>query len=124
MEGADEEFYDIPAANFGDKDYNIAVFHKVQIVGRILASGFNVIYFDSDVVLLKDPIPFILPNNVDFRAVTLRSNRTGWTDPALMKRWDSKLSQFQTGQFFLRVGKPAMRFQSGIHYRGMPVSGM
>lgn len=101
---------DVAGANFGDRRYNFVVFHKVQIAGRLLASGFNAIFVDADVVLMQDPLPAIFPNSVDFRAVPLRGNRTGWNDPAEMRRANTKLSQFSTGQFFLRAAPPGLRF--------------
>ena len=40
----------------------------------------------------------------------MRGNRTGWNDPAEMRRANTKLSQFSTGQFFLRAAPPGLRF--------------
>jgi hypothetical protein len=39
---------------------------KVVAVSEVLELGYNVIYLDADIVLLRDPIPFLLRGNADF----------------------------------------------------------
>jgi hypothetical protein len=92
-EGLDKHV-DIVPANFGDRTHNIAMFYKAQLIGRVLASGFNVVFHDCDIVLFQDPIPHILPTTADFRAAPLR--------PGLWPKVSDPL-RVNTGQLWVRT---------------------
>ena len=46
------------SASYTQCDFSF--YREVQLIGRVIASGFNVVFHDCDIVLLKDPIPHVL----------------------------------------------------------------
>ena len=59
--GADEH-----AAGFDSKSFNSMTYKKCKAVYELLELGYNIIFSDTDVVFLHDPVPYLLFQNVDY----------------------------------------------------------
>jgi hypothetical protein len=53
-------------AEFRTKQFNIITNRKMDAVLRILELGYDVIFADVDVVVIRDPMPFFDLNEVDY----------------------------------------------------------
>jgi hypothetical protein len=51
---------------FRTRQFNLIAERKVEGVLHVLRLGFNVLFLDTDVVLLRDPFHFLLFDNVDY----------------------------------------------------------
>eukprot|EP00981_Chlorochromonas_danica_P008689 scaffold2270_cov242-Ochromonas_danica.AAC.3 len=51
---------------FRSKQFNLITARKKEAVHNILQLGYNVLFSDTDVAILQDPIPYLLWKNVDY----------------------------------------------------------
>ena len=51
---------------FRSKQFNLITARKKEAVHDILALGFNVLFSDTDVAMIRDPLPYMLWENVDY----------------------------------------------------------
>lgn len=51
---------------FRSKQFNLITARKKEAVHDILALGFNVLFSDTDVAMIRDPLPYMLWKNVDY----------------------------------------------------------
>jgi hypothetical protein len=51
---------------FRDKQFNLITNRKKDAVHGIMQLGFNVIFSDSDIVIMQDPVPYLIFQNVDY----------------------------------------------------------
>lgn len=54
------------AQEFRSKQFNLITARKKEAVHDILALGYNVLFSDTDVAMVQDPIPLIVFQNVDY----------------------------------------------------------
>lgn len=52
--------------DFRSKQFNLITARKKEAVHDVLDLGFDVLFTDTDVALLRDPFPYMLYNNVDY----------------------------------------------------------
>ena len=71
--GGIQSFYDSTARRidersqkFRSNQFNVISRRKMEAVYRALALKYDVIFVDTDVVLLNDPLPYLRWNNVDY----------------------------------------------------------
>jgi hypothetical protein len=64
MEGADE--ITTVAQEFRSKQFNIITARKKQAVLSIMKLGYDVLFSDTDVALVRDPLPYLFWQNVDY----------------------------------------------------------
>lgn len=51
---------------FRSKDFNLLTAKKKEAVHDIMKLGYSVLFSDTDVVMIQDPFPYLLWNNVDY----------------------------------------------------------
>lgn len=51
---------------FRSKQFNLITARKKEAVHNILQLGYNVLFSDTDVAILQDPIPYLIWKNVDY----------------------------------------------------------
>lgn len=54
------------AQKFRSADFNLITARKKEAVHSILKLGYNVIFSDTDVAMIRDPIPYMMWENVDY----------------------------------------------------------
>ncbi len=54
------------STTFRSKDFNLITAKKKEAVHDILSLGFNVVFSDTDVAMIRDPIPYMMWKNVDY----------------------------------------------------------
>jgi len=54
------------ATEFRSKQFNLITARKKEAVHNILELGFDVLFTDTDVALVRDPFPYLLFNDVDY----------------------------------------------------------
>ena len=54
------------STTFRSKQFNLITARKKEAVHDILSLGYDVIFSDTDVAILKDPTPYLLWKNVDY----------------------------------------------------------
>lgn len=54
------------STKFRDPHFNLITNLKVEIVHDILSLGYDVIFADTDVAIIKDPVPYLIFDNVDY----------------------------------------------------------
>ena len=52
--------------HFRSHQFNIISLRKMEAVYKILQLGYDVIFMDTDVILVSDPIRFLIFENVDY----------------------------------------------------------
>jgi len=82
---------------FGRGDFNLISVRKMEAVYTVLKLGYDVVFLDTDVVLVNDPIPIFVWNNVDYVF-----GINAYCDQRL--EWDFYKSQNEgnTGFYFVR----------------------
>lgn len=53
-------------AIFRSSQFNIITNRKTEAVIAVMSLGYDVIFMDVDIALLRDPLPYLLWNNVDY----------------------------------------------------------
>ena len=51
---------------FRNTKFNIITRYKKKIVTNILSLGYDVLFSDTDVVVVRDPMPYLRFTNVDY----------------------------------------------------------
>ena len=51
---------------FRSKQFNLITARKKEAVHDILQLGYNVVFSDTDVAMIRDPLPYMLWENVDY----------------------------------------------------------
>ena len=54
------------SATFRSQQFNLITARKKEAVHDIIALGYDVLFSDTDVAILRDPMPFLLWKNVDY----------------------------------------------------------
>ncbi len=54
------------STEFRSKQFNLITARKKEAVHDILQLGYNVIFSDTDVAMIRDPIPYMMWENVDY----------------------------------------------------------
>ena len=54
------------ATEFRSKQFNLITAKKKEVVHDILVLGYDVLFSDTDVALVRDPIPYLLWEGVDY----------------------------------------------------------
>ena len=54
------------STSFRSKQFNLITARKKEVVHDILALGYDVIFSDTDVAMIKDPMPYLIWKNVDY----------------------------------------------------------
>lgn len=54
------------SAEFRDKQFNLITARKKEAVRAILAMGYDVLFSDTDVSLMRDPFPYLLYRGMDY----------------------------------------------------------
>lgn len=54
------------STTFRSKQFNLITARKKEAVHDILALGYDVLFSDTDVAILRDPMPYLLWKNVDY----------------------------------------------------------
>lgn len=54
------------SAMYHTHQFHVITTRKLEAVSMVLQSGYDVLFIDTDVVLLQDPFPYILYKNVDY----------------------------------------------------------
>ena len=54
------------SASFRSAQFNIITARKKEVVHDVLELGYDVLFSDTDVALIRDPFPYLLFNNVDY----------------------------------------------------------
>jgi homoaconitase/3-isopropylmalate dehydratase large subunit len=54
------------ATTFRTKQFNLMSNHKLESVLAIMEAGYDVIFTDVDIAIARDPIPFLIWDNVDY----------------------------------------------------------
>ena len=54
------------ASLFRTSQFNLIAERKVEGVAHALRLGFNVLFADTDIALLRDPFQYLIWNNVDY----------------------------------------------------------
>ena len=54
------------STTFRSKQFNLITARKMEAVHDILTLGYDVIFSDTDVAILKDPTPYLMWKNVDY----------------------------------------------------------
>lgn len=85
------------STDFRSKQFNLITAKKKEAVHRVLTLGYDVLFVDTDVAILRNPMPYLLWNNVDYvhslNAVCVKQ-----------ETWDFKRSKEEgnTGFYFVR----------------------
>ncbi|KAJ1437426.1 nucleotide-diphospho-sugar transferase-domain-containing protein, partial [Ochromonadaceae sp. CCMP2298] len=85
------------ATEFRSKQFNLITARKKEAVHDILRLGFDVLFSDTDVALVRDPLPYVVRDNVDY-AHSLNYMCT------VGESWDFHKSKIEgnTGFYFVR----------------------
>jgi len=51
---------------FRSRQFNIISRRKMDAVYKVLELGYDVMFIDTDVILVNDPVPIMIWNNVDY----------------------------------------------------------
>jgi hypothetical protein len=51
---------------FRSKEFNKISVQKMEIVYHLIQMGYNVLFSDVDVLMIKDPIPHMIHSNIDY----------------------------------------------------------
>ena len=54
------------SVTFRSKQFNLITARKKEAVHDILVLGYDVLFSDTDVAMLRDPLPYLLWKNVDY----------------------------------------------------------
>ena len=54
------------SAEFRSNQFNLITTRKKEAVHDILRLGYDVVFSDTDVAIIRDPMPYLLWNNVDY----------------------------------------------------------
>lgn len=54
------------STTFRSKQFNLITARKKEAVHDVLALGYDVLFSDTDVAILRDPMPYLLWKNVDY----------------------------------------------------------
>lgn len=54
------------AASFRSPQFNIITHSKTTYTRTILSLGYDVLFIDLDIIVLRDPVPYLLWRNVDY----------------------------------------------------------
>jgi hypothetical protein len=52
--------------SFRTPQFNLLSFRKIEVVQKILQLGYHVLFSDTDVAMIRDPLPYMLWGNVDY----------------------------------------------------------
>ena len=90
------------AADFRSSQFNLISNKKIEGVYNVLKEGYNAIFIDPDVVMLRDPTPYLFWNNVDY------VHSLNWICPHSNK-WDFYKTDEEgnTGFYFIRSTRAA-----------------
>jgi hypothetical protein len=64
--GSDQASVSGESTTFRSKQFNLITARKKEAVHDILMLGYNVLFSDTDVAMVRDPLPYLLWNNVDY----------------------------------------------------------
>ena len=64
--GSTGPIIDHHSAEFRSDQFNLIVARKKEAVHDILLLGYDVLFSDTDVAIIRDPMPYLLWNNVDY----------------------------------------------------------
>eukprot|EP01036_Dinobryon_divergens_P028204 gene28204-37108_t len=82
---------------FRSKQFNLITARKKEAVHDILKLGYNVLFSDTDVAMIRDPLPYMLWENVDYV-----HSLNYWCNVG--EKWDFHKSKVEgnTGFYFVR----------------------
>lgn len=66
LTGADSSDVTSLPQEFRSKNFNIITAKKKEAVHKILNLGYDVLFADTDVAILRDPLPYMIWENVDY----------------------------------------------------------
>eukprot|EP01041_Mallomonas_annulata_P001843 gene1843-3576_t len=66
-------------SGFGGKNFNLIGCRKMEAVAAALALGYNVLFSDVDIAMLRDPAPYIFDKGVDYVHSTNKGCGVKWT---------------------------------------------
>ncbi len=92
---------------FRSKQFNLITARKKEAVHDILSLGFDVLFSDTDVAMIRDPLPYMLFNNVDY--VHSLNYMCKLNEP-----WDFRRSKIEgnTGFYFVRSNTNTIKLWS------------
>ena len=61
-----EQIVEHNSTSFRSSQFNLITTRKKEIVHDIMLLGFDVLFVDTDVAIIRDPMPYLLWNNVDY----------------------------------------------------------
>ena len=95
------------AADFRSPQFNLISNKKIEGVYNIIKEGYHAIFIDPDVVMLRDPAPYLFWDNVDY------VHSLNWICPHSNK-WDFYQTEEEgnTGFYFIRSTRAAMSLLS------------
>ena len=107
------------AVEFRSKQFNLITARKKEAVHDVLDLGFDVLFTDTDVALLRDPFPYMVFDNVDYvhslNAICTQSNT-----------WDFRRSKEEgnTGFYYVKSSNRTIAlwkdaFEAVPHYSGL-----
>ena len=66
--GADSSNTDVTSQpqEFRSKHFNVITAKKKEVVHDIMALGYDVLFSDTDVAVIRDPLPYMMWRNVDY----------------------------------------------------------
>ena len=92
------------STEFRSKQFNLITAKKKEIVHDILKLGYNVVFSDTDVAMVRDPIPHLLWGNVDY--VHSLNNMCN-----LNEEWSFHKSKVEgnTGFYYIKASENAVK---------------
>ena len=54
------------STNYGSSEYRSIVKYKTKMVQNILHMGYDVVFSDTDIAIVRDPFPYMVWNDVDY----------------------------------------------------------
>lgn len=97
------------AAYFREDNFNVISVMKLECVLAIMQLGYNVVFIDSDVAIVRDPIPYMIYEGLDYvYSINVFCPQC--------YSWDFYKSPFEgnTGVYYIRSTKATMHFYQQV----------
>lgn len=91
------------AAGFGSNLFKTVTYRKIRAVYELLELGYDVVFTDTDIAYLNDPMPYLLFQNVDLvHSYNGMCNNGSSYEPTFDYVYGDKKGDGNTGFYFVR----------------------
>lgn len=99
-------------SSWAQNNYNNIMIRRLEGLVSILSLGYNIVFIDTDVVFLQDPIPKLMYANIDWTAATEEQCKT----PELPSFYSSSVKPYTVngGLYFIRASAKVLNVFMGV----------